>query len=140
LGFVKENQYIENWLASQEAMFCGIKDSEYRQLLKNWRHHFESAIKSNYYVVQGDKAMLAIEDQLPCNIFIFNLPGSKLLPASTSLNSPTYGYFVDELGSIDRELLNYSDAILCDNNFKFTCVYTHEWQTLALPKYYEDHE
>ncbi len=82
--------------------------------------------------------MLAVEELLPAEVFIFNFPGYQKLPASTNSRDKAYAYHVESLLKVDRELFNVSDSIVCDVNFEYTCIYTHEWQCMALPKYYEN--
>ena len=136
MGFVKINQYIENWLNESDSDFDNLNDIEYRQILNTWRYNFEEVITGNNPKFQGEKAMSAIEKKLPCNVFIFNFTGSKLLPAATNTKDKTFGYRIRDITNLDRELLNFCDAIICSEFYDYTCIYTHEWQSLALPKYY----
>lgn len=138
MGFVKENQFIESWLKDIEAPFQVLTDSEYRKASKGWQTRFAGQISENGYSAQGENAMLLLENMLPCGVYVFNLPGSKLLQASTSHHEPTFGYSVSNLHLVERELFNRFDAIVTDHDFDFTCLYTHEWQSMALPVFYHD--
>ena len=137
MSFVKGNQNFEVWLDLFWSDYRILKDSEYVVLLKDWRSIFDNPLEKEEYVFKGDKAMHAMEYQLPNDVYIFNFPGYKFLPASTNIGDKVYAYMVKGLGGIDRELFNNSDSIICDLNFQRTCIYTHEWQSLATPKYLE---
>lgn len=136
MGFIKGNIAIEDWLLKFDFVFDTLTDLDYRKLLVNWRASFEEKIVEKNHVFQGEKAMYAVESELPCNAYIFNFPGSKLLPASINAKRKVYGFKVKHLNKIDRNLFNTCDVIICDEEYKFTCLYTHEWTSLALPKYY----
>ncbi|MGH8552919.1 MAG: hypothetical protein ACRERS_06440, partial [Methylococcales bacterium] len=113
-----------------------LSDSEYRELLNTWRINSEHLVYGDLYRYKGNKAMHCLEYNLPSNLYIFNFPGYNGLPASISAGEKPYGYSVKNLSVVDRLLLNSCDSIVCDEYFEYTCIYTHEWQSLALPKYY----
>lgn len=137
MSFVKGNSRIEAWLNSSGITFTLLGNSKYVALLNNWRAEFSAYLEGRKFVYQGDKAMNAMEDLLPRDVFIFNFPGYRFLPASTNVGDAAYAYSVKNLGNIAVELMNESDSIICDLGFRCTCIYTHEWQCLATPKYYE---
>ena len=137
MAFVKNNFGINSWLSQSPKSFALLDDCEYKKVLKKWRNEFEFILEKKEYVCKGEKAMLTIEDSLPIEAFIFNFPGYKNLPASTNSRDRAYAYHVESLLKVDRELFNESDCIVCDVNFQYTCIYTHEWQAMALPVFYQ---
>ena len=137
MPFVKNNPVINDWLNSSNTQFALLGDSEYKSLLKNWRGVFDIYLEKNQFDCKGDKAMLAMENLLPIEAFIFNFPGYKKLPVVTNSKGAVYAYHVESLQKIDRSVFNHNDSIVCDASFQSTCVYTHEWQFMSAPMYYK---
>ena len=71
-----------------------------------------------------------LESNLPFSGYIFNLPNYKYLPVTPSAHDPTYGYVVENMKTIDRSTLNWAEAVLSDVNFRFTCVFNHEGESM----------
>lgn len=136
MGFVNINEEIESWLESGDISYDKLSDSEYKKVLSVWRSSFETIIEDSNHMYKGERAMYAVEESLPFNGFIFSYTGSKLLPASVSTKNKVYGYRVKRITNLNRQILNLNDAIVCHENFEFSCIYTHEWLSFALPKYY----
>ena len=137
MPFVKNNLNIESWLRSSHQSFELLDDAEYKKVLNNWKNKFDWNLEHNKYTSKGENAMIAMESLLPFGAFIFNFPGYGKLPAPANRKEKAYGYHVKSLQIIDRMLFNQSDSIVCDSDFHCTCIYTHEWQGMAAPQYYE---
>ena len=137
MGFLIRIAHLENWLRENDTDYRALTDREYAAISKKWKSRFECLINERNPTKSGDKAMTSLEARLPSNLYVFNLPGNELLPAATDTNDPAFGYFIKKVEFVERVLLNRIDAIVCDEAYDFTCLYTHEYQTLAHPEYYE---
>jgi len=127
MGFVSSNFKLEQYLKESGLLWVSLSDKSYRHLIQEWRSAFESRLISNS-VSNGDKSILKLEEKLPINCYLFNCPNYRYLMRTVggTENTPTFGYKVNGLLKVDREILNSSEAILCDENFKFMCAFNHE--------------
>ena len=137
MPFVKNKLEIDSWLSLSGKSFSLLCDAEYQNVLNKWRNAFDIYLEKNQYVYRGEKAMLAMEGVLPIEAFIFNFPGYRKLSAPAHRSERAYAYQVQSLFKVDRVVFNESDSIVCDLNFQYTCIYTHEWQGMAAPEYYQ---
>lgn len=137
MGFLKTNAQLETMMNRLKTNWSYMSDSQYKEVVANWENKFEEKAKVTRYDPQGDDALTKVSEKLPIFGFIFNLPNYKHLPVTPSGHDPAYGYAFENLQNIDREILNVAEAIICDENYKFTCVFNHEGQALILEIYLE---
>jgi hypothetical protein len=126
MGFVRSVGKIEHWLDSASSQWRWGGDADYREIVARWRNRCEPLLVCRSQRVRGERAMLAVDQRLPDDVAVFSLPGYQYLPSSTSPTAPPYVYFVRQLLSVDREVVNCHDAIVVDMAFSYTCLYTHE--------------
>jgi hypothetical protein len=137
MGFLKLHQGIEAWLRSSSAEFRSLSQKEYAVLVRRWRSTFEQILVANE-CRRGNSAEEAVERKLPCDVFVFSVPGCRLLPASTDARfDPAYAYAAGDLGNLDLEMANSADAIIVDQSLTFTFLGTHEAGGLAHPVFCE---
>ena len=137
MGFLKTHVGIEAWLGSSSLEFRRLSQKEYAILVRKWRSRFEQMLIAGQ-CHRGNSAQEALENKLPCSVFVFSVPGYQLLPASTDARlDPAYAYEVDRLETLDFQVTNRADAIIVDQEFVFTCLCTHEAGGLARPEFCE---
>ena len=128
MGFVKTNSEIEQFLVENNFSWNVLNDSEYRVLMKNWKNSFEQILIDANFYKSGETAITHLISKLGGEVFIFNAPNYKYLPVPPASDSPTYGYYVEKLTKLERELFNRNEAIVTDIDFSFMCAFNHEAQ------------
>jgi hypothetical protein len=125
VGFLRSYPELEHWLCSAAADVRALTDQEYRRLAERWRERFEHALAMGDYV-SGSRATDGMLNLLPSDVFVFSLPGYRLLPSGTDPTQIAYGYEVQALATVDFDIANPADAIFSDRAFTFACLCTHE--------------
>jgi len=137
MGFLKTHTDVEAWLGSSSLEFRSLSQKEYAGLVRQWRSRFEPMLNAGE-CRHGNSAEEALESRLPRDVFIFSIPGYRLLPASTNPRlDPAYAYEAIRLSALDLQTANRADAIIVDQGFAFTCLYTHEAGALARTQFCE---
>jgi hypothetical protein len=132
MGFLKRMARIEDWLTKSSSEFHELSQREYVSLVSNWRKHFEESLEAGRHVAKGPRAEREMELSDCSKLFIFSMPGYRLLPSGTDpTRDAAYAYVAIALQRIDWVAANASDAILADEGFTFTCLCTHEVGTMA---------
>ena len=137
MGFVKRCYQLEEFLDEQGCKWSSLRDSDYRSLIQSWKSTFESLMMGGYYQAKGDMAISSLREMLGSGVYIFNVPNYKYLPVTPSQHDPTYGYYVENISSINRNLFNQIEAVVCDKEMEFMCVFNHEGQALVPEFFYE---
>ena len=135
MGFVRNRIDIEEMLDANTTEWKKLNDSEYKEIIQKWRDSFEEKAINNNPTLSHDKAIYKLQENLPFNGYLFNLPGYKHLPVTASPHDPTFGYRIENINKIERKKLNDFQAIICKDDFSFTCVFNHEGQA-CVPEYY----
>jgi len=134
MGFLKSRPNLELWLEQAAATFRPLTQREYGKVVAEWRARFEPVLAANDYVTGRSVKDLA-QSLLPRDVFVFNVPGYRLLPAGTSSRlDGAYGYEALGLTTIDFSITNPADAVIVDRDFTFTCLCTHEAGAFAEPQ------
>jgi len=128
---------LEDYLDEHNYSWVQLSDSEYRNLIKEWRKIFEPLLIEGYSRVHGDMAVSNLISRLGSGMYVFNVPNYKYLPVTPSQQDPTYGYHVERLDSIKRELFDRIEAVICDDKMAFMCAFNHEGQSLVPEVFYE---
>jgi hypothetical protein len=137
MGFLKIYPGVEAWLRSSSAEFRSFSQKEYAALVRRWRSSFEPTRVANE-CRRGNSAEEAAERKLPCDVFVFSLPGYRLLPASTDARfDPAYAYAAVDFGKLDLETANRADAIIVNQSLTFTFLCTHEAGGFSRPVFCE---
>ncbi len=137
MGFLEVHRGVEDWLRTSSVRFRNLSQKEYSGLVRNWRSRFEHLLVTDE-CLRGSSAEQAVECRLPCDGFVFSVPGYRLLPASTDARfDPAYAYEVGGLESLDFDVTNSADAIVVDRDLTFTFLGTHEAGALARPAFCE---
>ncbi|MFT4929011.1 MAG: hypothetical protein ACI8WB_005137 [Phenylobacterium sp.] len=131
MGFVKSNVEVESYLEEHNLIWYQLKDSEYRELMKQWRQAFEGLLEESEYEVYGDSAIEKLKMTLDGGTYIFNTPNYQYLLVTPSAHTATFAYYVEQLNVFDRELFNRNEAIVCNNGMDFMCAFNHEASVLA---------
>jgi hypothetical protein len=135
MGFLKPCPELEDWLQRTSERFRPLNQNEYRKLVVRWRDCFEQALVGNDFLT-GASAKQEALCRLPCDVFVFSVPGYRWLPSPTDPKfDPSYGYDAVTLSTIDFAIANPIDAIFVDHAFSFTCLCTHEAGALAEPQF-----
>jgi hypothetical protein len=134
MGFLTPRTTIESWLEQASATFRPLSDREYAEVVAGWRNRFETVLENKDYV-RGRSVNDIAQSLLPSDVFVFSLPGYRLLPARTNPSVDlAYGYEARGLRKIDFEIANRADAIIVDKDFAFTCLCTNEAGAFADPQ------
>ncbi len=135
MGFVKQSEPIELWLSASAESFVQLDERKYRMTVRTWQSIFAPSLLVDRGVLHGTAAMDAADRQLPCDVTIFSLPYYRGIPGFEG-GPLAYAYFAQSLRYIDRETANQCDAIVIgEAPNRFCCMYTHEWNALALPRF-----
>lgn len=135
MGFLKAHAGVESWLRLASSHFEPLPQAKYTAIVSEWRSHFDELLLARQ-LREGSAAATAIERMLPGDVFVFSIPGYRLLPASTDPRlSPAYGYEVSGLREVDLAAANEADAVISDRSFQFTYLGTHEAGALANPQF-----
>ena len=121
---------VERILEQQGVAWEFIDDKRYKEVVSKWRNTFENSLANKCYLGKTGAAVEKLETTLLFTGYIFNLPNYKYLPVTPSAHEPSYGYTVENMEVIDRSTLNRAEAILTDINFRFTCVFNHEGESM----------
>jgi hypothetical protein len=137
MGFLKQHLAVESWLAATASQFRPLSQAEYADVVREWRSHFDESLGARHFSA-GSAAEEAMLQMLPCDAFVFSIPGYHSLPASTDPRfDPAYGYEVIGLRDLDFAVANRADAVISDRRFSFTCLCTHEAGAFAEPQFCE---
>jgi hypothetical protein len=137
MGFLKTHAGVEAWLRFASSHFEPMSQAKYTAIVREWRFHFDALLRARHFR-EGRAAEEAIEQTLPCDVFVFSIPGYPLLPASTDPRlSPAYGYEVSGLRDVDLAAANEADAMITNRDFSFAYLGTHEAGVLAHPQFCE---
>ena len=117
---------IEAWLDDAAENWHMLSDRNYRAHSAAWRAAFDPILKVHPRLAVTPLA--AMESHLPFTGFVFTIQAHPDLPTSPQggSNAPVFGYRAEAIRSLDRDLLNACDAIICDIDVAFSCIYTHE--------------
>jgi hypothetical protein len=126
MGFLKPRPKVESWLRSSSAAMRTLSQAEYQQLIATWKERFEGLLIEGRCLA-GARAQRAAARTMPTDVFVFNVPGYRWLPAATDPRfDMAYGYAAVQLRNIQFEVANDFDAIICDRDFTVCCLCTHE--------------
>jgi len=132
VGFLRRTERIEHWLTNASNEYRALSEREYRSLTSTWRQHFEAILAEKQYVIKGVQAQRQMESHLGCDVFVFSMPGYRLMPSATDPQFDTaYAHHATALQRLDWDVANPFDAIVVDGAFSFTCLCTHEADVMA---------
>lgn len=135
MGFLRSREGVERWLRRSAAGFAPLADREYREVARVWRAAFEPALMAGNRV-RGREAVDAMVRALPLDVYVFNLPGYRWLPAATDARyDQSFGYRVSLLAAVDLSAANDADAIIARQDMKFALLCTHESGAFAEPEF-----
>jgi hypothetical protein len=89
------------------------------------------------YVAQGGRAQRRLMSSDVSSLFVFSVPGYRLLPSATDARfDAVYAYSLANLSRMDWETANMGNAILVDQSFTFTCLCSHEVGSMAQVQFF----
>lgn len=135
MGFLRRVLRLEEWLQVAAGSWRMLSDREYRAHVAAWRAAFDGLLRPTRSA--SVTPLLSIERQLPFSGVIFTIVDHPSIATSPQAGStaPVYAYQVNDLSSLDRDLLASVDAIVTDRDLQFACIYTHEAGLLWEPLY-----
>jgi hypothetical protein len=123
MGIIARDLHLEEYLDTYSKEWFLLSDKEYRTLIKEWKISFEERLISKS-TVHLEKVNESLKSKFPINCFVFNCPNYGYLPNNQGADrQQTYAYKVNNLSSLDRNVLNSIGSILCSENFSFMCAF-----------------
>jgi len=137
MGIVKSFFELEEYMEQNSLNWNLLRDKQYRKIISEWRDSFEESL-SDGRIIRGSKAIDAVYQHLPIDVYFFSIPNYKFLPVTKSSEvNFTFGYEVFSITTIDRIIFNRLELVICDRNFNFTCYFNHEAPDLVPEIYCE---
>jgi hypothetical protein len=134
LAIVRSVEEIEDWLDAEAAAWSPISDPEYKAIRRGWQEHFGVLAASVPGWLHGHRALAWLREQLPADVLLFN---GVLIPRLANMGGgPTTGYQARGLRHIRRNLANQYELIVVSADFSWTCVFSHEAESLVWEELY----
>ena len=130
MSILRQKVEIEESFEKNGVVWRHMDDKTYKKVVAGWRDVFEARLACRDYVAKTGAAIEMLESNLPFSGYVFNLPNYSHLPVTPSAFDSTYGYIVDAMKTVDRSTLNRAEAVLSEANFRFTCVFNHEGESM----------
>lgn len=126
MGIISRYERLEEYFQMESINWKYISDKEYKWLIKNWQGSFEKFLAAKEFML-GDKGFRRLEAQLPFDCFVFNCPNYRyLLNTCGRDRQVTFGYQLEAINKIDRQIMNGCGAILSEKNFNFMCAFNFD--------------
>lgn len=110
-------------------------DQEYVAIARSWREHYLTLIQGAKYSQLGERAIQAVAESLPCDVYVFS---GLLLPELANTGGlGAGGYDVVGLKNIHRNLFNRLELIAVSRDLSWSCVFSHEAGAFVAGSLYE---
>jgi len=126
MSIVRRNMILEEYFTKFTSNWHPLSDTEYRNLIENWRSKFEEKLKVRD-MQTGDKGFIKLREKLPFGGFVFNCPNYRYLKNNRgSDRQSTFAYSIEEIIEIERMTMNSSGAIICNDWFEYMCAFNFD--------------
>ena len=124
MGIVKALPTLEAWMESRGLAWKLLSDREYRTCRSSWSNTFQQRIERRWQHVQGTRAILDFESELPCSVFL--ICGISI-PEVGNLGGPcASGYRIDNCHSLNVELCSSLELVVIDTDYRWCILLSHE--------------
>src|SRR5690349_18309294 len=97
---------LEAWFQLGASAARELDRHEYQDLVVAWQSQFEPLLEARDRRT-GARAEAGVRALLPCDVFVFSIPGYRYLPAATNAQrDPRFGFHVSQLRMIDFGIAN----------------------------------
>jgi hypothetical protein len=135
MGIVSELPGVEDWLETEAESWSPVSDRNYVALVRRWRDGFLPLIAAGTPATQGRRAMQALAERLPADVWLFS---SVQVPELANTGGcGAAGYRAAGLRSIQRELANRLELIAAADDLSWSCVFSHEAGAFVTECFYE---
>jgi hypothetical protein len=124
MGIVRVLPGVEDWLDAEAESWSPISDREYVAIVRRWRDSFLSRIAANTPSSQGNRAMQAIAERLPTDVWLFS--GVEVPELANAGGLGAAGYHAVGLRNLRRELANQMELVVVAGDLSWSCVFSHE--------------
>ena len=114
----------EDWLDADAESWSALPDREYVALVRRWRDGFLPLIAAGAPSSQGNRAMQAIADRLPADVWLFS--GVRVPELENTGGRAAAGYRAAGLRGMRRELANRLELVAVAADLSWSCVFSHE--------------
>jgi hypothetical protein len=135
MGIMRVLPAAEEWLEAETESWSPISDQDYVALVCQWRGDFLPLIAAGTYSFQGERAMQAIVERLPADVWVFS--GVQVPELANTGGLGATGYQVVGLRKIQRELANRLELIITARDLSWSCVFSHEAGAIVWESLYE---
>src|SRR6516162_9057902 len=113
----------EDWLDADAESWSALPDREYVALVRRWRDGFLPLIAAGAPSSQGNRAMQAIADRLPADVWLFS--GVRVPELENTGGRAAAGYRAAGLRGMRRELANRLELVAVAADLSWSCVFSH---------------
>jgi hypothetical protein len=124
MGITRALPDVEEWLEAEASSWSAISDRDYAALVRRCRDTFLPSVMAETPSLHGDRAMQAIAERLPADIWVFS--GIRIPEMANMGGQGAAGYEVAGLRNLPRELANHLELVVVAENFSWSCVFSHE--------------
>lgn len=101
MGIVRGLPDVEDWLDAEAESWSPVSDRDYAALVRRWRESFLPLIAAGVPSSQGNRAMQAIAERLPADVWVFS--GVQVPELQNTGGLGATGYDVAGLQGVPRE-------------------------------------
>jgi len=124
MGIIRVLQEVEHWLEREAESWSPISHRDYLRLVQQWREDFMPLIVAGTPSAQGDRAMEAVAERMPADVWLFS--GVTVPELANMGGSGAAGYQAAGLRRIWRELANRLELVFAASDLSWSCVFSHE--------------
>src|SRR5262245_20513778 len=122
MGIVRALPDVEDWLSAEAESLSLISDRDYVALVRRWREGFVPLIAAATPSSQGNRAMQAIAERLPADVWLFS--GVQVPELANTGGRGAMGYQAVGLRSLRRELANRLELVAVASDLSWSCVFS----------------
>ena len=123
MGIVRVLPDVEDWLDAEAESWAPLSDRDYVAIVRQWRDDFSPLIAAGAPCFQGNRAMQAIAERLPADVWLFS--GVQVSELANTGGLGAAGYQAAGLRNIRRELANRFEMVTAVADLSWSCVFSH---------------
>jgi hypothetical protein len=124
MGIVRVLPDVEDRLDADAESWSALPDREYVALVRRWHDGFLPLIAAVAPSSQGDRAMQALADRLPADVWLFS--GVQVPELENAGGRGAAGYRAAGLRSMRRGLANRLELVAVAADHSWSCMFSHE--------------
>jgi hypothetical protein len=129
MGIMRVLSALEDWLDHDAESWSPISDRDYVALVRRWRAEFLPLIAAGAPSFQGNRAMQAIAERLPTDVWLFS--GVQVPELANTAGQGAAGYRAAGRRSMRRALANRLELVTAAGDLSWSCVFSHEAGSLV---------